>query len=210
MEIGQALLFYLFSTILIFSSLVVVLGRNPMYSILFLILAFLNAAGLFLLEQAEFLAMLLIIVYVGAVAVLFLFVVMMLDLNFQKRRKWLTRYGFMGGLISGLLLTELIFAIAIGFSRPISKTVLKAKISAFKIEDNITNTHALGKLIYTHYVLAFQLAGFILLVAMIGAIVLTLRHKRDAQRQDIHSQLKRNSHNTLEIKKVNFHEGVLL
>lgn len=205
---GQALLFYLFSTILIFCSLVVVLGRNPMHSVLFLILGFINAAGLLLLEQAEFLAMLLIVVYVGAVAVLFLFVVMMVDLSNKKRDKWVTRYGFMGLLVGGLLLTELIMAVGVQFSD--SGLVLDAKNSALKVKDVPTNTHALGHLIYTDYFLVFQIGGLILLVAMIGAIVLTLRHRRGVRRQDIQRQLSRNSENTLEIKKINFRQGVSL
>ena len=207
---GQALLFYLFSTILIFCSLVVVLGRNPMHSVLFLILGFINAAGLLLLEQAEFLAMLLIVVYVGAVAVLFLFVVMMLDLNGKKTSTWVTRYGFMGMLVGGLLLTELVMAVGVQFSAPASDFILGIKKSAFDAKGASTNTHALGHLIYTDYFLIFQLAGFILLVAMIGAIVLTLRTRRGVHRQDIHQQLSRNSKNTLELKKINFRQGVPL
>lgn len=207
---GQALLFYLFSTILIFCSLVVVLGRNPMHSVLFLILGFINAAGLLLLEQAEFLAMLLIVVYIGAVAVLFLFVVMMLDLSNKKRHKWMTRYGFMGSLVGGLLVTELIMAVGIHFSASASDFTLGIKNSAFKAKGASTNTHALGHLIYTDYFLIFQIGGLILLVAMIGAIVLTLRTRRGVHRQDIHQQLSRNSKNTLEVKKVNFRQGVPL
>lgn len=202
---GQAILFYLFATILIFSSLLVVMGRNPVHSVLFLILAFFNAAGLFLLAQAEFLAMMLVIVYVGAVAVLFLFVVMMLDINLRSLTKGVAKYGIIGGLLGGILFTEMLIAAIMWFSSP--QTPLHIKIASLS-QEKTTNAHALGHVIYTHYLLIFQAAGIILLVAMIGAIVLTLRHRIGVRRQNISQQVNRAVADTLEIKKVSFRQGI--
>ena len=188
--------FYLFSTILIGSALAVVLAKNPVHAVLFLILAFFNAAGLFLLNGAEFLALILVIVYVGAVAVLFLFVVMMLDINFEELRRGFARYLPLGLVVGGILLIELILVFQ-GFNNHLATGHVPTPNP-----EQISNTKALGLLIYTHYVLIFQLAGFILLVAMIGAIVLTLQHKADVRRQKVSDQVKRTRDETVRIVKV--------
>lgn len=193
---GQALLFYIFSTILISSAITVVIARNAVHSVLFLILGFLNAAGLFLLLGAEFLAMILIVVYVGAVAVLFLFVVMMLDINLQDIRQGITKYGLVGALLG------VVFAIELGlmgayWKAPVADMALQAPFKT-----SVSNAHALGLVLYTEYILMFQLAGLILLVAMIGAIVLTLRHRPDIHRQNVTRQLQRNPNQTVELKQV--------
>ncbi len=204
---GEAILFYLFATVLILSAVVVISGRNPVHSVLFLIVSFLNAAGLFLLAQAELLAMLLVIVYVGAVAVLFLFVVMMLDINFKDLRQGFARYGIIGGLMGAILLAELVVMASLWFSSP--KAILHMNFPIEKFS-HVSNAHALGEILYTNYFLIFQLAGFVLLVAMIGAIVLTLRHREGVRRQESSHQLQRNLQNSLEIKKVPVREGVRL
>lgn len=193
-------LFYLFATILIASSSGVILSRNPMHAVLFLILAFFNASGLFILAEAEFLAFLLVIVYVGAVAVLFLFIVMMLDINFRELRQGITRYAPFALIVAVIFAVEL-FLVAQQWSqlRPITP-VIKLKG---------TNTHQLGQLLYTHYFFIFQLAGLVLLVAMIGAIVLTLRKRSDVHRQKHSHQVARTSDNTLKICKVPFRKGIL-
>ena len=188
--------FYLFSTILIGSALAVVLAKNPVHAVLFLILAFFNAAGLFLLNGAEFLALILVIVYVGAVAVLFLFVVMMLDINFEELRRGFARYLPLGLVIAGLLLIELIMVFK-GFNNHIASGHVPTPNP-----DQITNTKALGAVIYTDYFLIFQMAGFILLVAMIGAIVLTLQHKADVRRQKVSTQVRRTRAETVRIVQV--------
>jgi NADH-quinone oxidoreductase subunit J len=185
----QTVLFYLFAAVTVAAGAMVISARNPVHSVLFLILAFFNSAGLFILLGAEFLAMILIIVYVGAVAVLFLFVVMMLDIDFARLRSGFMRYLPIGAMIGAILLAELLFlfgswAIAPGVAG-LKAAPLPAAAAA------ISNTRALGDLIYTRYIFAFQAAGLILLVAMIGAIVLTLRRRVGVRRQRIPDQLAR-------------------
>lgn len=185
----------------------VVGGRNPVHSVLFLILAFFNAAGLFLLAGAELLAMTLVIVYVGSVAVLFLFMVMMLDVDTQKLRHNMSRYFTIGCFIGIILVIELV---AVGWNWSPS---LRAKdVISFPIIQSATqtNTHAIGEQIYTHYFYIFQISGVILLVAMIGTIVLTIRGTSTAKKQNYEEQMKRNKENTLEIVKVPFKTGIKL
>ncbi|MDB5368819.1 MAG: NADH:ubiquinone oxidoreductase subunit [Roseomonas sp.] len=183
-----ALAFYVFAAILIASAVMVVTSRNPVHSVLFLILAFFNAAALFLIAGAEFLAMILLIVYVGAVAVLFLFVVMMLDIDFSQLRGGFQRYLPIGAIIGGILLLELLFVYG---SWQFADGSAGLRMNAMTA-DGVTNTQALGRILYTDYIFLFQASGLILLVAMIGAIVLTLRDKRpDSRRQDIAVQVAR-------------------
>ena len=179
----QALAFYLFSAILILSAVMVIGAKNPVHSVLFLILAFFNAAGLFVLLGAEFLAMILIVVYVGAVAVLFLFVVMMLDVDFAELKKDTMQYLPFGALIGLILVAELVMAGSVWVLKP---AVVAAKANT--TPSNLTNTEALGRILYTDYVYYFQIAGLVLLVAMIGAIVLTLRSRPGVRRQVISVQ----------------------
>jgi NADH-quinone oxidoreductase subunit J len=179
--------FYFFSAILLLSALAVVAARNPVHSVLFLILAFFNAAGLFVLLGAEFLAMILVVVYVGAVAVLFLFVVMMLDVDFEELKKGAQAYILPGAGVGLLLALELVLLVAINWHiAPIAPVAAEAAMPA-----QLTNTEALGRILYTDYVYYFQLAGLVLLVAMIGAIVLTLRHRPGVRRQSIRAQVGR-------------------
>ncbi len=201
----QAFAFYLFAGILVLSALMVITARNPVHSVLFLILAFFNAAGLFILLGAEFIGMILVIVYVGAVAVLFLFVVMMLDINFAELRKGAMSYVPLGCAIGALLLFELITLYGMWRKSP----SLEAN-RAFPMEnlDELTNTEMLGAVLYTEYVYAFQLAGLILLVAMIGAIVLTHRTRPGVRKQKIAQQVSRRSEDVLEIAKVTSRSGV--
>ncbi|HTV88861.1 MAG TPA: NADH-quinone oxidoreductase subunit J [Stellaceae bacterium] len=206
----QTIMFYIFAVIAVASGVMVISSRNPVHSVLFLILAFFNSAGLFILLGAEFLAMILVIVYVGAVAVLFLFVVMMLDIDFVRLRSGFMRYLPIGALIGGILCAELIvifgsWAIAPGIAG------LKAAPMTPAVAHGVgavTNTRALGDLIYTRYVLAFQIAGLILLVAMIGAIVLTLRRRPDVRRQRIPEQLARSRVQSVAVVKVPVGGGV--
>ena len=176
----QALAFYLFSAILILSAVMVIGARNPVHSVLFLILAFFNAAGLFVLLGAEFLAMILVIVYVGAVAVLFLFVVMMLDVDFAELKKGSLQYLPFGALIGLILVAELVMVGSVWVLKPGA-----AAVKGSATPSNLTNTEALGRILYTDYVYYFQIAGLVLLVAMIGAIVLTLRSRPGVRRQVI-------------------------
>ena len=176
----QALAFYLFSAILIASAVMVIGARNPVHSVLFLILAFFNAAGLFVLLGAEFLGMILVVVYVGAVAVLFLFVVMMLDVDFAELKRGALQYLPFGVLVGLVLVIELIMAGSVWVLKP---AALAAKAHATPA--GMTNTEALGRILYTDYVYYFQIAGLVLLVAMIGAIVLTLRSRPGVRRQNI-------------------------
>jgi NADH-quinone oxidoreductase subunit J len=187
-----ALFFYLFATVCIASAVMVVAAKNPVHSVLYLILAFVNASGLFVMMGAEFLAMILIVVYVGAVAVLFLFVVMMLDVDFAELRQGLLQYLPVGFVVGGIFVAELLAVVGawvIGANLP-------QAISA-PIPPNITNTEALGRVLYTQYVYYFQAAGVVLLVAMIGAIVLTLRTRVDVKRQDPLAQMFRDPAKTL-------------
>ncbi len=195
--------FYLFSAILVLAAIMVVASRNPVHSVLFLILAFFNGAGLFLLAGAEFLAMILVIVYVGAVAVLFLFVVMMLDIDFAQLRKGILQYMPIGFFIGLVLFLEL--ALLAG-SWVISPEI--ANSSAMPIDNTISNTKAIGQVLYTRYIFLFQGAGIILLVAMIGAIVLTLHHKSNVKRQDIGKQVARKKSDAIELVDIKSGEGL--
>ncbi|MCB1562311.1 MAG: NADH-quinone oxidoreductase subunit J [Alphaproteobacteria bacterium] len=195
----QAVAFFLFAGILTLSALMVITARNPVHSVLFLILAFFNAAGLFVLLGAEFIAMILVIVYVGAVAVLFLFVVMMLDISFSDLRKGAMQYVPVGFLIGLVLLSELALLYGAWVSVPEISNNLAAPVSAFAGK---TNTESLGLLIYTHYLLAFQCAGLILFVAMVGAIVLTHRVRPGVRKQSVAEQQRRRPEDVLEIKKM--------
>ena len=200
-----AIMFYLFSAVAIASGAMVVAARNPVHSVLFLILAFFNAAGLFVLMGAEFLAMILIIVYVGAVAVLFLFVVMMLDIDFAQLRVGAARYLPIGLLVGVILLAELVLVFG---SWAIAPNVARLAAAPTPAATAVTNTRALGDLLYTQYIFAFQAAGMILLVAMIGAIVLTLRHRVDTRRQSVAEQIARNRAETVEVVNVPVGQGV--
>lgn len=184
----QALFFYLFAFVAVASAFMVIWARNPVHSVLFLILTFVNAAGLFLLTGAEFLAMILLVVYVGAVAVLFLFVVMMLDIDFAKLRAGALEYAPIGVLIGIVLAAELIIVIGGATLKPKIAESVSMPIPSLETR---TNTAALGDVLYTHYAYFFQIAGLVLLVAMIGAIVLTLRHRTDVKRQNIARQVAR-------------------
>jgi NADH-quinone oxidoreductase subunit J len=199
----QALAFYVFAAVAVAAGIMVVTARNPVHSVLFLILAFFNAAGLFVLMGAEFLAMILIIVYVGAVAVLFLFVVMMLDIDFVALRQGFVKYLPVGGLIGIVLLVELFIVVGGWVALPETKSAITEPM-----REGVTNTAALGRLLYTKYVYLFQAAGLILFVAMIGAIVLTLRQREGVKKQSISQQLKRTRAESVELVKVKPGEGV--
>ena len=201
----QALAFYLFALTAIAAAVMVISARNPVHSVLFLILAFFNSAGLFILIGAEFLAMILVIVYVGAVAVLFLFVVMMLDINFVELREGFLQYLPIGALVGIILVAELVLIFGSWVINPEAAQIIAAPSAA---PSEITNTHALGRLIYTEYVYLFQVAGLVLLVAMIGAIVLTLRARPDARRQRIAEQVSRPVEEIIEIKDVPTGSGI--
>ncbi|ODT80573.1 MAG: NADH:ubiquinone oxidoreductase subunit J [Pelagibacterium sp. SCN 64-44] len=195
--------FYLFSAIAIASALMVISARNPVHAVLFLILTFFNGSGLFMLAGAEFLALLLIVVYVGAVAVLFLFVVMMLDVDFASLRQGFLQYAPIGVLVGVVLLLELLL---VAGSFVVSPDV--AAGSALPIDGTVDNMRAIGLVLYTRYVFLFQGAGAVLLVAMIGAIVLTLRHKPNVKRQNPVDQVARKRSETLEIVKVKSGQGL--
>jgi NADH-quinone oxidoreductase subunit J len=199
----QAIFFYLFGGVCIASAIMVIAARNPVHSVLFLILAFVNAAGLFVLMGAEFLAMILIVIYVGAVAVLFLFVVMMLDVDFAALRQGVLNYLPIGGAIGVVLLAELIFGVVAWVIAPSAPKAITAPIA-----NDVTNTQALGLVLYTRYVYFFEAAGVILLVAMVGAIVLTLQHRRDVKRQRISDQLARGKSSAIEVVRVKSGAGL--
>ena len=201
----QALAFYLFAFTAIAAGVMVISARNPVHSVLFLILAFFNSAGLFILLGAEFLAMILVVVYVGAVAVLFLFVVMMLDINFAELREGFLQYLPIGALVGIILVAELILIFGSWIINPDAAQIVAAPSAA---PSEITNTHALGRLIYTQYVYLFQAAGLVLLVAMIGAIVLTLRKRPSVRRQLIAEQVSRRVEDVIEIKDVPTGSGI--
>jgi NADH-quinone oxidoreductase subunit J len=181
----------------------VIVARNPVHSVLFLILAFVNAAGLFMLMGAEFLAMILIVVYVGAVAVLFLFVVMMLDVDFAELRHGLLNYLPIGFVVGAVLLAELLFVVGAWVIEPSVPKTITAPIAG-----DVSNTQALGEVLYTRYVYFFEAAGVILLVAMIGAIVMTLQHKPDVRRQRVGEQLARTRASAIEVVKVRSGQGL--
>jgi len=195
--------FYLFSIVLIACAVMVVVARNPVHAVLFLILAFVNASGLFVLLGAEFLAMILVVVYVGAVAVLFLFVIMMLDVDFAQLKQGFLQYMPFGVLIAVIVLAELVLVVG-GFtlSAPVGGAIT-APIPA-----DVTNAEAIGLVMYTRYIHYFQLAGMVLLVAMIGAIVLTLRHKANVRRQNISDQVARRKADAIEVVSVASGEGL--
>ncbi|NCT40817.1 MAG: NADH-quinone oxidoreductase subunit J [Alphaproteobacteria bacterium] len=200
----SALAFYFFAGILVLSSVLVITAKNPVHSVLFLILAFFNSAGLFILLGAEFVGMIMVIVYVGAVAVLFLFVVMMLDISFADLRKGAMQYVPIGLIIGAVLLFELI---AVFGTWSMSDDKL-ANLAAPSPGESVSNTQALGKIIYTDYVLAFQGAGLILFVAMVGAIVLTHRRRPGVRRQSVAEQHARKPEDVLKVQKVTPGTGV--
>ena len=200
-----AFAFYMFSIVAIVAAILVIVSRNPVHSVLWLILTFFSSAGLFVLLGAEFLAALLLIVYVGAVAVLFLFVVMMLDVDFAELRGEMSRYTPIGLLIGVILLVELGFAL--GAWIPAEQAIdLRAAVTPDL--DQVENTVALGQLLYTKYVFLFQTAGLILFVAMVGAIVLTLRHRTDIKRQDILAQIYRDPDAAIDMIDVKPGQGI--
>ena len=201
--IVPALFFYLFAGICVASAVMVIVSRNPVHSVLFLILAFVNASGLFVLMGAEFLGMVLIFVYVGAVATLFLFVIMMLDVDFTELRSGFLEYLPIGLVIGGILLAELLL---VGGGWVVNAGVPKSITAA--IPNNVSNTEALGLVLYTRYIHYFQLAGMVLLVAMVGAIVLTLRHKANVKRQDINVQNARTPELAMSLRKVASGQGL--
>jgi NADH-quinone oxidoreductase subunit J len=201
----QALAFYVFAAVVMVSAAMVVVSRNPVYSVLFLILAFFNAAALFVLIGAEFIAMILIIVYVGAVAVLFLFVVMMLDINLTALREGFLRYLPIGALIGIVLFAEILLGLGVLGGTPGTVASLnKGGVQPVTID----NTRAIGQVLYTQYFYLFQVAGLVLLVAMIGAIVLTLRHRPGVRRQNVSEQLYRPKDQTVTVVKVPTRGGV--
>lgn len=199
------LAFYLFAIMTVASAFMVIASRNPVHSVLFLILAFFNSAALFVLLGAEFLAMILVVVYVGAVAVLFLFVVMMLDINFAELRQGFLQYLPVGALIGFILLVELILVVGGWTLSPEAIEVGTAKVVA---DGSLTNTEQLGSLIYTKYAYLFQAAGMILLVAMIGAIVLTHRQRPGVKKQVIAEQVYRRPEDSMAVRKVEPGQGV--
>ena len=201
---AEAVFFWIFATILVVSAFAVIIARNPVHSVLFLILAFVCAAGLFLIMGAEFLAMILVVVYVGAVAVLFLFVIMMLDVDFTELREGFLEYLPIGLVIAGIFLAELLLVAGGWVINPTAAKSITAAIPA-----NVSNTEALGLVLYTKYIHYFQLAGMVLLVAMIGAIVLTLRHKAYVKRQDINVQNARTPELAMTVRKVASGQGLL-
>lgn len=185
-----AIAFYVFAAILLIAAFLVISARNPVHAVLALILAFFNGAALFVLLGAEFLAMILLMVYVGAVAVLFLFVVMMLDVKFPKVRTLVQQYAAFGASVGGVLALELVAIVALRWGAPVAA-------AAVPIPDGISNTEALGRLLYTDYMIDFQAAGLVLLVAMIGAIVLTLRKREGVRRQSVWRQVARDPAETV-------------
>ena len=200
---AAAVFFYLFACVLVASAFMVIASRNPVHSVLYLILAFVNAAGLFVMMGAEFLAMILVVVYVGAVAVLFLFVVMMLDVDFAELKQGVLQYLPVGMVIGGIFLAEILLVVGTWAIAPATKGAITAPIPA-----GVTNTEAIGLVLYTKYVYFFQISGLILLVAMIGAIVLTLRHKERVKRQSIADQVGRTPAMAMKVVKVKTGQGL--
>ena len=201
----QAISFYAFAAVTVAAGVMVISARNPVHSVLFLILAFFNAAGLFVLMGAEFIAMILVIVYVGAVAVLFLFVVMMLDINFVELRQGFLQYLPIGALVGLVLLAELVLILGSWVVAPDPGSRAAAPAPAMT---ETTNTHAIGQVLYTDYIYLFQAAGLILLIAMIGAIVLTLRSREGVKRQKISAQVSRTREESVEVRHVETGSGV--
>jgi NADH-quinone oxidoreductase subunit J len=201
-----ALFFYLFAGVCVASAFMVIASRNPVHSVLFLILTFVSASGLFVLLGAEFLAMILIVVYVGAVAVLFLFVVMMLDVDFAELRQGFLSYLPVGALVGAVVLVELLLVVGAWVIAPGAPKAITSPIPPLA---DITNTEAIGRVLYTDYVYYFQAAGLVLLVAMIGAIVLTLRHRVPVKRQDMAAQVRRTKEEAMEVVKVRSGAGLV-
>jgi NADH-quinone oxidoreductase subunit J len=197
--------FYVFAVVTVTAGLMVTVSRNPVHSVLWLILTFLSTSGLFVLMGAEFVAMLLIIVYVGAVAVLFLFVVMMLDIDFAALKGELARYMPLGLLIGVILIMQIAIGVGAWQVAPQAEELRQAVAPA---ADQVENTRAIGLLLYDRYFLLFQLAGLILLVAMIGAILLTLRHRKDIKRQNVLQQMWRDPAKAMELKDVKPGQGL--
>jgi NADH-quinone oxidoreductase subunit J len=202
----NAIFFYLFAAVCVASAVMVIASKNPVHSVLFLILAFVNAAGLFVLLGAEFLAMILIVVYVGAVAVLFLFVVMMLDVDFVELRQGFLNYLPVGATIGIILFFELVTVVLFWVISPDAHNAITAPIPPAAA---VNNTQALGLVLYTRYVYYFEVSGIILLVAMVGAIVLTLQHKPNVRRQVIADQVARNRASAIDIVQVKPGQGLL-
>ncbi|MDF1686227.1 MAG: NADH-quinone oxidoreductase subunit J [Parvibaculaceae bacterium] len=200
-----AIAFYIFAGIAVAAAFMVIAARNPVHSVLYLILTFFSAAGLFVLMGAEFLAMILLIVYVGAVAVLFLFVVMMLDVNFASLREGFLQYLPIGALVGFVLFLEMVMVIGTWVIAPETAHLAQSPIPPL---GDVTNAEAIGRVMYTQYIYFFQAAGMVLLVAMIGAIVLTLRHREGVQRQSITAQVGRRAEDALEIRKVEPGQGI--
>jgi len=198
----EAIAFYVLASVAVLSALAVVSVRNPVHSVLFLILTFFNAAGLFVLLGAEFLAMLLVVVYVGAVAVLFLFVVMMLDVDFVELKQGFLSYMPVGGLVGLVLLGEMLLV-----TRAVRTSADFAQRPT-ALPEGVTNAERIGRVLYTEYLFLFQLAGFVLFVAMIGAIVLTLRHRTGVKRQDVSKQVGRTRKQGVELKDVRPGQGL--
>ena len=203
--IVSSIFFYIFSTVAIGSAFMVISCKNPVHSVLFLILTFVNAAGLFVMTGAEFLGLLLIVVYVGAVAVLFLFVVMMLDVDFAELREGYLQYMPVGALVGCIVLAELLAVIGSWAAAPSADS---GQVQPIPNPEDTRNIEALGNVLYTDYIFLFQIAGMILLVAMIGAIVLTLRHKEGVKRQNIAEQVARDPKTAIELRKVKPEQGL--
>jgi len=197
------LFFYLFASMMIISSLLVVSSKNPVYSVLWLIFTFCNAAGLFILIGAEFLAMMLVVIYVGAVAVLFLFVIMMLNVNFAKMREASRKNLTVGALVAFILFIDLAAIVMVG-----TKSINLEQAGRFMMSPEIGNVYVIGRVLYTDFILPFQIAGLILFVAMIACISLTLRTRIGVKRQDVFKQLARDKLNSLDIIKVSSNKGV--
>lgn len=202
---ASIIFFYMFSGIMLASAFMVISSRNPVHSVLFLILAFVNASGLFIMTGAEFLGLLLIVVYVGAVAVLFLFVVMMLDVDFAELREGFLQYLPIGALIGIIFLVELILVVGSWVTAPVASG---STAQPTPTVDEVRNIEALGNILYTDHIFFFQIAGMILLVAMVGAIVLTLRHKPSVRRQDIATQVGRDPKTAISNVKVESGKGL--
>ena len=201
----QALAFYMFAFVAVASAVMVISAKNPVHSVLFLILAFFNSAALFVLMGAEFLAMILVVVYVGAVAVLFLFVVMMLDIDFAELKGEMVKYMPLGLLVGVIIIMQLVIGVG-AWVQAEGALGLRAAVAPDLAQ--VENTRALGLLIYDKYLLLFQLAGLVLLVAMIGAIVLTLRHRKDVKRQNVLHQMWRDPAKAMELHDVKPGQGL--
>ncbi|MBS0296123.1 MAG: NADH-quinone oxidoreductase subunit J [Proteobacteria bacterium] len=199
-----AIAFYLLAIVTVVSGFMVITARNPVHSVLYLILCFFSGAGLFVLLGAEFLAMLLVVVYVGAVAVLFLFVVMMLDVDFARLREGYAQYLPLGLVVAAVLLGEMVTV----SSAVANRGAAAANATPQAADLHVSNTQSIGQVLYTDYIYFFQAAGIVLLIAMIGAIVLTLRHKPSVRRQKIHEQVGRRRRDAVEVTKVGVGEGI--